>query len=60
MTHDDDPRLETNPSAPPAPGRPEQRIPEQRWETEGGYVREAGRHETTSPSPARQALVHIT
>lgn len=28
-------------------------IPEQRWEAEGGYVRNADQHPTASPSPAR-------
>jgi hypothetical protein len=28
-------------------------VPEQRWEAEGGYIRNTGRHPTASPSPAR-------
>jgi hypothetical protein len=38
------------PGDPTRPGAPEA-IPEQRWEAEGGYVRNTARHPTASPSP---------
>jgi uncharacterized protein DUF5994 len=40
------------PADPTRPGTTEA-IPEQRWEAEGGYVRNTTRHPTASPSPAR-------
>jgi hypothetical protein len=45
------PSLE-GPSAPADPTRLEP-VAEQRWEAEGGYIRNADRHPTAAPSPAR-------